>query len=213
MCFSAEVSLASFLVGLLGSIGLLFLAAPLYRLMGIFLGFVSLMQGIEFLLWKHPVCDDYHKAVSVAGMILNHLQPVVLGAATWAVYRTGGPAIAAIVGLYLLVIIPYSISYLRDDALHCTAPACGNPHLVWRWNTMQYFRLVYAVFLAAFASIGLLGIRPLNHGILFAGMAFLTYGLSAILYGRASVGALWCFWVAFLPVGLLGFEALRQALE
>ena len=55
------------------------------------------MQGIEFLLWKHPVCDDYHKAVSVAGMILNHLQPVVLGAATWAIYRTRGAEIAGIV--------------------------------------------------------------------------------------------------------------------
>ena len=77
---------------------------------------------------------------------------------------------------------------------------------------MLYFRVVYTVFLVALASIGLLGIRPLNHGLLFAGMTFLAYGLSATVYDRASVGALWCFWVAFFPVGLLAFEAIRQTL-
>ena len=49
-----------------------------YKVIGLIFIFFSLMQGIEYLLWSHQECDEYNKMISTLGMVLNHLQPIVL---------------------------------------------------------------------------------------------------------------------------------------
>jgi hypothetical protein len=203
MCYSAPVSLATFLAGTGFSALLYTLQQPIYRLYGLFFGFVSLMQGIEFLLWRHQECDTVHKTLSIAGMVLNHLQPLVLIALTYAIFRRNGVAMLVLAALYAAVIVPYSAQYFRADRLQCTVPAeapYGNPHLIWNWNILPYSRPVYLVFLATFALTALLGIGPTGSGVAFAIGSLVTYATSSLLYPRAAVGALWCFWIALIPM-------------
>jgi hypothetical protein len=202
MCYSAPVSLLTFTLGFGFSVLLTFQKATFHRLLGYFLGFVSLMQLIEYLLWVHPVCDDYNKTLSVAGMILNHLQPVVLAVITGLLYGKHIPALLAISVFYLATIIPYSLQFTSD--LQCTTRQCttrqcsSDPHLVWNWNTLEYSRWAYLVFLASFAGIGLLGM-PSSEGRIFALVSVVTYTLSAWIYDRKVMGSLWCFWTALMP--------------
>jgi hypothetical protein len=79
MCYSANASIVSFTFGVIGSLLCVSLGSVKDKILGFFLFFVSFMQGIEYLLWKHQICDNYNKFISVLGMILNHLQPIVLG--------------------------------------------------------------------------------------------------------------------------------------
>ena len=79
MCFSASLSLLSFTLGITGSILVYTLDGPSNKIIAMFLGFVSFMQLIEYLLWIHQICDDYNKLLSKIGMWLNQLQPIVLG--------------------------------------------------------------------------------------------------------------------------------------
>lgn len=201
MCYSAEVSLFSFAVGVGFSTLLLFRRNPFHRLLGAFLGFVSLMQLVEFLLWIHPVCDAFNKSVSVAGMILNHSQPIVLALLTALFYGKSVGLLLAIAAAYTAVIIPYSRQFTAD--LQCSRRQCDStdPHLVWNWNNLPYNPLVYTVFLAAFVGIALVGM-PQQEGRLFAIAAVVSYGLSSLIYERAVVGALWCFWTAFMPAAV-----------
>lgn len=204
MCYSAEISLGTFIAGFIGSCLLLFDDSKFYKLVGLFFGFVSFMQLIEYLLWKHQNCDNYHKTLSIIGMILNHLQPVVLGIITWLFYRTNGHIIMAIIAAYLSVIIPYSLNYVRETNLHCTTPTSGNPHLIWNWNNkIDSGIIAYSIFLFTFIIIALVGINPLRNGIQFSIGAFLTFGLSILIYDRSVIGSLWCFWVVFIPAILL----------
>jgi hypothetical protein len=198
MCYSAPVSLLTFVLGFGFSVLLTFQRNTFYRLLGYFLGFVSLMQLIEYLLWTHPVCDDYNKTLSVAGMILNHLQPVVLAIITGLLYGKHIPALLAISVFYLATIVPYSLQFVSN--LQCTTrqPGATDPHLVWNWSTLKYSRLTYLVFLASFAGIGLLGM-PSSEGRMFALVSVATYALSAWIYDRKVMGSLWCFWTALLP--------------
>jgi len=177
----------------------------MYQLIGMFLGFVSIMQLIEFLLWKHQICDNYHKALSISGMILNHLQPVVFGVLTWLIFRKNGIAIAVILAAYLSIIVPYSAQYLENKNLHCTTTRCNNPHLIWNWNTMEYGGIAYIIFVLTLIAISIVGIVPLKYGILTGAISVVTYGISHLLYDRYAVGALWCFWTAFIPVGILTY--------
>jgi hypothetical protein len=152
------------------------------------------MQFIEYLLWMHPVCDTYNKTVSVVGMILNHSQPVILALLTALVYQKNVVSLVAIVAAYLAVFIQFT------SDLQCSTRQCGatDPHLVWNWNIMDYNRVAYLVFLAAFMGIALVGM-PTQEGRLFAAGAALTYGLSSLIYERKTVGSMWCFWTAFIP--------------
>ena len=206
MCYSAPISLATFSLGFGFSVLLTQSADRFQMLMGYFLGFVSLMQFIEYLLWKHPICDDYNKTVSVIGMFLNHLQPVVLALLTGAVYGKNLGVLTLLTMSYLVVIIPYSLQFTSD--LQCSTKQCeGNPHLVWQWNTLQYSDAVYAVFLATFAGVGLYGM-PSGTGALFSTVAVASYMLSGWIYDRKVMGSLWCFWTAFVPAILYGKSRL-----
>jgi hypothetical protein len=198
MCYSSEVSLATFSIGLGFSILLIFNKDPFHKLIGFFLGFVSFMQFIEYLLWNHQVCDDYNKNVSIAGMLLNHLQPVVLAFITGLIYKKNIHTLFVISLVYLSVIIPYSLQYTSD--IQCSTKQCSktDPHLVWNWNTMKYTDIVYIIFLAAFVGIALYGM-PFPEGILFSSVSVLTYVSSILLYDRKVVGSMWCFWTAFFP--------------
>jgi len=198
MCYSAKVSLLSFSVGIFFSFLLTQSSNKFHNLLGYFLGFVSFMQFIEYLLWKHQVCDDSHKNISLLGMILNHLQPVVLGFITLFFYNKNIPALLTIMGVYLLVIVPYSLQFVSD--LRCSTKQCGStdPHIVWNWNNMKYNEIVYYTFLATFVGIGILGM-PSPQGALFSFGAVSTYVLSNLVYDRKVMGSLWCFWTAFIP--------------
>lgn len=198
MCYSEEVSLITFIIGVGFSILLTTRENKFHKLLGYFLGFVALMQLIEFLLWRHQICDTFHKSLSVLGMILNHAQPVILALVTAYIYGKNITALSIIALIYLAIIIPYSTQY--TNALQCStvSPGTGNPHLVWNWNNMTYSTGVYSVFLAAFVGIALFGM-PQSEGRSFALAAVLTYAGSSLIYERKVVGSLWCFWVAFIP--------------
>jgi hypothetical protein len=197
MCYSANISLLTFVSGFSFSILLTQINNNFYKLLGYFLGFVSLMQLVEYLLWKHQICDNYHKQVSLIGMILNHLQPVVLGLLTYIFYEKNPIALGLLIITYLAVIIPYSLQFTSN--LQCTTKPCTtDPHLVWQWNNMKYSKVAYSIFLATFIGIGLFGM-PFNKGLLFSITAFSTYMLSSVIYDRKVIGSLWCFWTAFMP--------------
>ena len=211
MCYSAEVSLLTFGLGIgCSSLLVLHSTTPFHTLLGWFLGYVSLMQGIEYLLWKHPHCDSYHKRVSVMGMILNHSQPIVLALLTWLVYARQGMVLWLLVLLYTIVIVPYSLQYTSD--LQCSTRQCGatDPHLVWNWNTMSQDTWVYLVFLATFVGVAWFGM-PTQEGRLFSVAAVITYALSSAVYDRKVMGSLWCFWTAFVPFVLYVNHSLRQS--
>jgi len=202
MCFSKEVSATTFLLGMAGSLYIYFgMGSPSDKIIGAFLAFVSLMQGIEYLLWDHQLCDRYHKIVSYAGMWLNHMQPIILGVLMLlfgrAEYRNW---IWAIMIGYTLVFVPYSLQYDNIGEMRCSVPRKENPHLVWNWNSLPFSTTVYAIFLATFVALFMLGLK---NGLFASFIAVASFLISIIVYPRESYGAMWCFFTAFIPIGYI----------
>ncbi len=198
MCFSKEISLSTFTVGTVLSLYIFFgMGSPTDKIIGGFFGYVSLMQFIEYLLWDHQICDDYHKSISNAGMWLNHLQPVVLG----ILVLLYGPDkyrlhTLVMIGLYSVAVIKYSLQYTEDK--HCTAPKKDNPHLVWNWNTMEHSFNMYLLFLVTMMTLYIFGMR--KNGIIFAILSVISLVTSMLVYPRGSIGAMWCLFAAFSPL-------------
>jgi hypothetical protein len=201
MCFSAEASARSFLAGMVGSILCVSLGTPTDKIVGFAIAFVSLMQGIEYLLWNHQKCDQWNRFLSVCGMTLNHLQPFVIGLIIlWINPQTGyrNPILALMI-LYLAIIIPYSYNFIATRGA-CTLKGKDHGNLIWKWNALPYSRFVYFAFLVIMACLFVLGMPSRLVGIIAAVCSVAIFSTSLILYPREVAGALWCYYTAFIPI-------------
>lgn len=206
MCFSKEVSLSTFLIGVGLSLYIFFgLGSPTDKIVSGFFGYVSLMQGIEYLLWDHQTCDNYHKSVSYTGMWLNHLQPIVLG----ILILIYGPAdmrsrVLTIMGVYIATIVPFSLQYENIGDMLCTTPKKDNPHLAWNWNTMPHQFNMYLIFVGAIMALFIFGMP--KNGVVMAAFTVSSLIVSLLVYPRESIGAIWCVYAAFAPLVYMFFK-------
>ena len=143
----------------------------------------------------------YNRIISVLGMILNHLQPIVLGIIILLInpYLTIAKVfwIKVLMFLYICVIIPYSFKYISNKDIQCTIK--GDKHLSWKWTNMKYSKLVYALFLFIFCLFAILGLENIKYGVSFAFIGVFSYITTYIFYSK-NVGALWCYYVVFIPI-------------
>lgn len=187
MCFSEKASLIALVTGLTSSLLCYSVGKPDYKIVGLFFAFVTLMQVVEYLLWRHQVCDAYNKMVSFVGMLLNHLQPVVLFTLLWYFNK---PTDIRVLLVYLLFIIPWS---LRD--VGCTLKG-HDSHLVWDWNQQRHRHIVYGVFVITMSLMAYKGLG--SYAALYV---LVTHILTHLVYPSSySIGSLWCFFVVVSPL-------------
>ena len=169
MCFSPLASLSTFFIGIIGAVLCLSLRTPTDTLVGLFFGFVSSMQGIEFALWENQECNTMNKIISLLGMILNHLQPIVLCILILLLNKDLSNTTKQIIILstiiYAITITAYSIQYTSDDG--CTIKNEHN-HLQWDWNGMKYKGIVYMMFLFMLIFLFYIGTPDKKSGIILS---------------------------------------------
>lgn len=196
MCFSPEVSLITLITGLMGSYLLYNLNTIRFKILGGFLGYVSLMQLVEFLLWNHQTCDEYHKKLSIMGMLLNSSQPLILGLLILYFNPINNPIIIATLVTYIAFVIGIYIPLYTSD-LHCTQPRQGDPHLVWNWLILPNHRIWELLYIITSVILILFGVPK---GITFALAMTGSMVASLIIYPRQVMGSMWCFFTAFAPI-------------
>lgn len=210
MCFSEKVSIATFALGFGFGLLITLLPKPEDKVIGFFLAFVSLMQGIEALLWRHQDCDLYNRMLTSAGMWLNHLQPLLLIGLSSAYFPKTLNILFPIGILYSIAMILYTMQF--DEASpdgKCTRKDTCTPHLHWKWNELENYRLFYAFFMLVLFSIPFLVFQDTTIAkfISFAGV--ISWSVSATIYPPHVVGALWCFFTAFLPIVYFSFRIAK----
>ena len=204
MCFSKNVSLFTFLTGIIGGLLCYQINTPDYKIIGLFFMFVSLMQGIEYLLWSHQTCDKYNKLISNLGMILNHLQPVILCILLFIYskekFNKNKKLILTLITVYIVFIIPYSLKFKNQ----CTMKDTNN-HLDWKWNHMDNGIIVYFLFLLCLVVFGYI------LGKSFSLFALLSYSISYFIYSQEHItGSIWCMFSAFGPLLYFLFYTLTK---
>lgn len=159
------------------------------------------MQLIEYLLWNHQTCDDYNKNISVIGLLLNHLQPIILTILIYYynndLFKKNSKYILLFLIFYILMIYIYTIQYQSKDK--CTLPNEFN-HLEWKWNLLPYNTIIYIYFLFFIMILSFLGFNSNKQRIFLVSFIFLSFLISKYIYDKKRVvGALWCFYAVFLP--------------
>ena len=196
MCFSERISLIAFFVGIFGSSLLYNLGTTNDIIYSLFFAYVSLMQLIDFFLWRNQTCNKTNILISNIGLILNHLQPIVLGLLL-LYYKNipNGELIYFILFVYLLFMIPYSKQYFNDP--QCSLKNVEN-HITWSWNNKKDHILMYCVYLLILLLLCICGFEK-NYGLYAAFIALFTIVISIIFYSK-NIGSIWCFFTVFLPI-------------
>ena len=195
MCFNPHVSLATYMIGTLGSF-LLYKHGRIPE--ALFYAWVVQMQLVELLLWKSQDCSQTNVDVSKAGIIINHLEPVML----WlAIPRTLPVHVQLLMGLYLAATAWYTRKVFTETQCTTVTPDSA-PHLYWRWNEGVNAGPYYGLFLATLVCLSVYGL-PSGH--LNAMVVLVSFALSYYIYrDKHTVGSMWCFAAAFAPWALLG---------
>ncbi len=202
MCFSPLASISTLVIGLSGAYLCYSLGTPTDKLVALMFGFVSLMQGIEYLLWENQKCNSTNKGISLLGMILNHLQPVVLAILILVLNKDLDKniknKIVSFTAVYIVVITFYSFQFFNNTK--CTIKNIHN-HLGWEWNGMEYRVFVYLLFLFTMFYLFLKGTPNKKYGKILAGITLISYPISYFIYkDQQVIGSMWCLFASFMPI-------------
>jgi hypothetical protein len=195
MCFSKEISIITYIIGIIGSI-LLYNKNNLRdnKILSIFFIWVIQMQMIDFILWINQECNNTNKIITKLGIIINHCEPLILYLAL-IYYKKISIYVHMYILLYLIITILYTIYVFKDKCSLVTEESA--PHILWAWNSENYFMLYYLLFLITlFILMNCLD----NDNMYINSIGFASFIISVIIYyKKKSIGAIWCFIAAFVP--------------
>ena len=203
MCFNYKVSLLTFTIGTIFSILLMKYGNPVYRTenkaTGLFLIFISLIQFMDFLFWID--IDNkigINKLTTIAGPILNVCQPTIVYLIKLFYYKPNilslqnyNLPIALLNIAYFIYFIVVYVRFLLNDKL---VTSTQDGHLKWPW--LKYTNPY--PYLVLFA-INIFYLFNFTYGLVLFSLVYFFLYISK-KYFRYSVGELWCFFGAFVPL-------------
>jgi hypothetical protein len=201
MCWNAEMSLNTFLIGMTG-IGLgayLGLSLPVL----LFCLTIVTMQLIEYVVWTHYDNDEVNHKASVAAATLLWLQPIAS-----MLILPSSPLKTTMLSIYfLLSLIGQSALWTKDTKKQYRMKRATNGHLSWKFLSKEprtYIELA-VFFFFLFTPILLTG----NVDLLV--LAIGTLGLSIYSYWRENTwGSMWCWIVNTFVLLLVGKTVIEK---
>jgi hypothetical protein len=192
MCWNAEVSLQSFLIGFTATIvayqnGLSF---P----MTLFCLTIVCMQLIEYVVWSNITNKDVVFRASLAAAFLLFLQPIA--SLTTLPMSQAVPFLLLYVGLAFTGLLLKRDEPLKDQYNMYRGE---NGHLVWNWLQRDWKTVLSLVVYFIFLLFPLLIQK--HYELLF--LATSTLGLSLYSFYRSNTwGSMWCWIVNYIVVGI-----------
>ena len=191
MCWSFEVSIVSWLIGLATAFYLFTRQKSRNDvILALLITTYSTMQLAEAMMWKDVECKTgANKIGTYIAYFSLWLHPLVIALGIyWAYGSNAWPAV--LVGGAMLA---YGIATM-PSCMACSQPKPEtNGHLAWGFSPSFYF----AIFGVAMAMC-LMYIRPWKYGIAAVSFYAITFALTFLIAPKGSVGSYWCWMAAFL---------------
>ena len=206
MCINKEVSLAVFVVVTILNILLIiyFEMNLMVILWVIIIEYIILMQLIDYLLWTNKECGDKNRKISIYGMILNILQPVVI----YLVFifmldiEIHYKIIATIIIFAYIFYIIYSTATKNPKiGTNCVSYECDRINYYW-WDLSNPLMSPLVYLTVLFLMIILL-VRPFKLALGAITVIFGTLVISILLTKGKCVGGIpsvWCLCAVVLPI-------------
>lgn len=221
MCWSLEVSLASFIAGNIANIGLWIRNNNLDRPSALIMAWVVSMQLCEALMWYDKTCgQNINKYASMIAHIIVITEPLLLGLIfLWfgKYHRKNINIVKIIIGLCVISVVVY-LYYMRPhmtDQFFCSKPS-GNHNLQWGWSGGDNLENIYLDYIfwnwyiiSMVLLCALIDSKVFRY--FFAIYVGLSFAISRYIYrGTKSFGSWWCLQAVLMPILLLAFPQLGK---
>lgn len=181
MCWNAEVSLQSFLLGMsfIGIGAYLHVSLPIL----FFCFTIVCMQLVEYIVWSNYDDVEVNRRASIGAYLLLVLQPI-------ASILTIPQSPLRNLFLASYIILSTAIGFLFPREYEFRMERAANGHLSWKWLTKE--KATYVALLVYF--IFLFGPLFLQKEYSLLSLAFLTLSLSVYSYWKENTwGSMWCW--------------------
>lgn len=193
MCWSASVSLNTFIFSLFGTLFALFNGVIDVPRALFFMSFMS-MQLVEYFAWKNPN-DTTIPSIIGLGFICLQI-PLLINT-----YYTG-PYKNILYGVWFLV---FAIA-LATTQIKLTMHKAPNGHLAWDW--LNSFPKIYLlIFVLFYIGVGVYNFDLFTFTVLCTILAFSWYNYSE----SGTFGSMWC-WISNVLTFYLIFRVFRKEL-
>ena len=213
MCFSAEVSLITYITGLFGC-WLIYNNGM--KTEALFYAWVVHMQLVEFFLHilQDEKNDGLNKLITRVGIFINHAEPYVFYEGINMFENTdfiNGVLMKIMMTLLFFPTVYYSRMIVRSDVkptkhgcvIKDPSSPCKNGKLFWNWNYDGNTEYYYPLFVFSLVLLSLCGLNGKRSNF-NAAMVVISYALSYYIYQKEkAVGSMWCFVSAFAPYILM----------
>ncbi len=198
MCWSAEVSLQSF------GIGIVAVVLAVYKGLSIpsalFCLTIVFMQLVEYFVWSNYDNPIINYRASLAAIALLWLQPVA------SILTLPTAQIPLFLGAYIVLAILGIFLGFTTPKEHIRMYRGSNGHLVWDWIQDDYKTYIPLVFYFLFLFTPLF----LSQEFLLLSISLVTLLISLVSYYQYNTwGSMWCWIVNYLVVGV----SIKQVLS
>ncbi len=203
MCFSKKSSLLTFLIGVIGSLLLIFYGNKKYSkenlIVGLYFIFVSFMQFLDYLMWSDiDNKDGINHYSTLLAPLFNYLQPNVLFILCQNIYQKYNIFYFLLNLIYFIYVIIKYLKFISDKNNLITSVKYG--HLYWKWK--KDFDHPYYFLITIF---NIFVYMPLLYGTIFIIVGLFTV-LIAFKYFYNNTSELWCYFASFLPLIILSIS-------
>ena len=209
MCYTADTSLYTFIIGAMTSLVLIGQTRPDYQIVGGFFFVVSLMQLYDYIFWTHLPPSELNRQVTRLACLTNYIQPFVLALLIYRIKKQISPVAIAFLMAYALVIITYLyVSWNKLEYTEVTEKSNGS--LEWSWNHQKGYEWVAFFFVSTLAILFWKHLQSPLH--LYLSIAIVaSFFFSMYKYKiRPIVGRFWCYFAAWVPAVIIVLDKLMR---
>ena len=208
MCYNKDISIYTYIIGLVSSYLLLTNEKKALKILGCFFMVVIQMQLVEFFLWSNTTCNSKNRTITHIGALLNIIQPIILYLAILYYNKEISDKHKKIMNvtimIYLLSVLLYSLNLFPIGCSIVTEVSA--PYLQWGWFYKKFPNFVTIMFPLTLVILMYYGLdKPYN--LYLSLLIMISFILSFIIYRKQRVfGTLWCWIAVFLPICVLVYD-------
>ncbi len=207
MCYSAESSLISFIVGATGSLYLINSENNTNKHIGLFLLVVTMVQLLEFLMWIDQDCGILNDIASRSILLILSAQVYIifLGAYLYDTFIIDKKILKILlIPLTIAFLYNGSYSYFSNKKNWCSKP---NEDKSLQWANSKSHMIWSYVYYTAFI------ISPLLLKEIWKGLLILILGVISYIFTRYKNGyssnSRWCYYSAFTPIVFIILDKIK----
>jgi len=212
MCYNKDISLYTYLIGLVASFLIIKKKDKDLKILGCFFLFVIHMQLIEYFLWTNNKCNLRNITLSYIGTIVNFIQPIILYLAIFyynkELYKKNKQILDSIIIIYIIGLIIYSITLFP---LGCTSIThISSPYLQWSWFFKKNSVIIALLFPIVFTILLYYGLTA-PYNLYLSLVCIISFIISYIIYNKQRAYTnLWCWFAVFIPMGVLLIDTFKN---